>query len=834
MDHVYRVWPYEAREGEKCVQSEDQESGEGGEEFGAASFATSVSSLSSLSDSEEEGEECLTLSLVSSVPSLSVQIADLQSPDDLPSDEDQREPESTAHLSARPAAPEEEEEEELLDYEEEMALQLPQEEYLDMGWDRQLPEWVGRVEDFFLLQEAREGEQCVQSEDQESGEGGEEFGAASPATSVSSLSSLSDSEEEGEECLTLSLSPDDLPSDEDQREPESTAHLSARPAAPEKEKEELLDYEEEMALQLPQEEYLDMGWDRQLPEWVGRVEDFFLLQEAREGEQCVQSEDQESGEGGEEFGAASPATSVSSLSSLSDSEEEGEECMTLSLVSSVPSLSVQIADLQSPDDLPSDEDQREPESTAHLSARPAAPENGEEELLDYEEEMALQLPQEEYLDMGWDRQLPEWVGRVEDFFLLQEAREGEQCVQSEDQESGEGGEEFGAASPATSVSSLSSLSDSEEEGEECLTLSLVSSVPSLSVQIADLQSPDDLPSDEDQREPESTAHLSARPAAPENGEEELLDYEEEMALQLPQEEYLDMGWDRQLPEWVGRVEDFFLLQEAREGEQCVQSEDQESGEGGEEFGAASPSTSVSSLSSLSDSEEEGEECLTLSLVSSVPSLSVQIADLQSPDDLPSDEDQREPESTAHLSARPAAPEEEEEELLDYEEEMALQLSQEEYLDMGWDRQLPEWIGRVEDFFLLQEAREGEQCVQSEDQESGEGGEEFGAASPATSVSSLASLSDSEEEGEECLTLSLVSSVPSLSVQIADLQSPDDLPSDEDQREPESTAHLSARPAAPEEEEEELLDYEEEMALQLPQKEYLDMGWDRQLPEWVGR
>ncbi|KAL8611525.1 hypothetical protein ACOMHN_014580 [Nucella lapillus] len=143
--------------------------------------------------------------------------------------------------------------------------------------------------------------------------------------------------------------------------------------------------------------------------------------------------------------------------------------------------------------------------------------------------------------------------RVEDFFLLQEAREGEQCVQSEDQESGEGGEEFGAASPATSVSSLSSLSDSEEEGEECLTLSLVSSVPSLSVQIADLQSPDDLPSDEDQREPESTAHLSARPAAPEEEEEEeLLDYEEEMALQLPQEEYLDMGWDRQLPEWVGR------------------------------------------------------------------------------------------------------------------------------------------------------------------------------------------------------------------------------------------------------------------------------------------
>ncbi|KAL8611518.1 hypothetical protein ACOMHN_014573 [Nucella lapillus] len=565
-----------------------------------------------------------------------------------------------------------------------------------------------------------------------------------------------------------------------------------------------------------------------------RVEDFFLLQEAREGEQCVQSEDQESGEGGEEFGAASPATSVSSLSSLSDSEEEGEECLTLSLVSSVPSLSVQIADLQSPDDLPSDEDQREPESTAHLSARPAAPEEEEEELLDYEEEMALQLPQEEYLDMGWDRQLPEWVGRVEDFFLLQEAREGEQCVQSEDQESGEGGEEFGAASPATSVSSLSSLSDSEEEGEECLTLSLVSSVPSLSVQIADLQSPDDLPSDEDQREPESTAHLSARPAAPEEEEEELLDYEEEMALQLPQEEYLDMGWDRQLPEWVGRVEDFFLLQEAREGEQCVQSEDQESGEGGEEFGAASPATSVSSLSSLSDSEEEGEECLTLSLVSSVPSLSVQIADLQSPDDLPSDEDQREPESTAHLSARPAAPEEEEEELLDYEEEMALQLPQEEYLDMGWDRQLPEWVGRVEDFFLLQEAREGEQCVQSEDQESGEGGEEFGAASPATSVSSLSSLSDSEEEGEECLTPSLVSSVPSLSVQIADLQSPDDLPSDEDQREPESTAHLSARPAAPEEEEEELLDYEEEMALQLPQEEYLDMGWDRQLPEWVGR
>ncbi|KAL8611517.1 hypothetical protein ACOMHN_014572 [Nucella lapillus] len=143
--------------------------------------------------------------------------------------------------------------------------------------------------------------------------------------------------------------------------------------------------------------------------------------------------------------------------------------------------------------------------------------------------------------------------RVEDFFLLQEAREGEQCVQSEDQESEEGGEEFGAASPATSVSSLSSLSDSEEEGEECLTLSLVSSVPSLSVQIADLQSPDDLPSDEDQREPESTAHLSARPAAPEEEEEEeLLDYEEEMALQLPQEEYLDMGWDRQLPEWVGR------------------------------------------------------------------------------------------------------------------------------------------------------------------------------------------------------------------------------------------------------------------------------------------
>ncbi|KAL8611521.1 hypothetical protein ACOMHN_014576 [Nucella lapillus] len=746
----------EAREGEQCVQSEDQESGEGGEEFGAASPATSVSSLSSLSDSEEEGEECLTLSLVSSVPSLSVQIADLQSPDDLPSDEDQREPESTAHLSARPAAPEEEEEE-LLDYEEEMALQLPQEEYLDMGWDRQLPEWVGRVEDFFLLQEAREGEQCVQSEDQESGEGGEEFGAASPATSVSSLSSLSDSEEEGEECLTLSLvssvpslsvqiadlqSPDDLPSDEDQREPESTAHLSARPAAPEEEEEELLDYEEEMALQLPQEEYLDMGWDRQLPE----VEDFFLLQEAREGEQCVQSEDQESGEGGEEFGAASPATSVSSLSSLSDSEEEGEECLTPSLVSSVPSLSVQIADLQSPDDLPSDEDQREPESTAHLSARPAAPEEEEEELLDYEEEMALQLPQEEYLDMGWDRQLPEWVGRVEDFFLLQEAREGEQCVQSEDQESGEGGEEFGAASPATSVSSLSSLSDSEEEGEECLTLSL----------------------------------------------------------------------------------------EAREGEQCVQSEDQESGEGGEEFGAASPATSVSSLSSLSDSEEEGEECLTLSLVSSVSSLSVQIADLQSPDDLPSDEDQREPESTAHLSARPAAPEEEEEELLDYEEEMALQLPQEEYLDIGWDRQLHEWVGRVEDFFLLQEAREGEQCVQSEDQESEEGGEEFGAASPATSVSSLSSLSDSEEEGEVCLTLSLVSSVPSLSVQIADLQSPDDLPSDEDQREPESTAHLSARPAAPEEEEEELLDYEEEMALQLPQEEYLDMGWDRQLPEWVGR
>ncbi|KAL8611523.1 hypothetical protein ACOMHN_014578 [Nucella lapillus] len=403
-----------------------------------------------------------------------------------------------------------------------------------------------------------------------------------------------------------------------------------------------------------------------------RVGDFFLLQEAREGEQCVQSEDQESGEGREEFGAASPATSVSSLSSLSDSEEEGEECLTLSLVSSVPSLSVQIADLQSPDDLPSDEDQREPESTAHLSARPAAPEEEEEELLDYEEEMALQLPQEEYLDIGWDRQLPEWVGRVEDFFLLQEAREGEQCVQSEDQESGEGGEEFGAASPATSVSSLSSLSDSEEEGEECMTLSLVSSVPSLSVQIADLQSPDDLPSDEDQREPESTAHLSARPAAPEE-EEELLDYEEEMALQLPQEEYLDMGWDRQLPEWVGRVEDFFLLQEAREGEQCVQSEDQESGEGGEEFGAASPATSVSSLSSLSDSEEEGEECLTLSLVSSVPSLSVQIADLQSPDDLPSDEDQREPESTAHLSARPAAPEEEEEELLDYEEEMALQV-----------------------------------------------------------------------------------------------------------------------------------------------------------------
>ncbi|KAL8560392.1 hypothetical protein ACOMHN_006123 [Nucella lapillus] len=120
--------------------------------------------------------------------------------------------------------------------------------------------------------------------------------------------------------------------------------------------------------------------------------------EAREGEQFVQSEGQESGEGGEEFWAPSPATSVSSLSSLSDSEEEGEEFMTSFIVSSVSSPSVQVADLQSPGDLPG-----EPESTADSSARPAAPE--EEDLLDYEEEMALQLPQEECLDMGWDWQV---------------------------------------------------------------------------------------------------------------------------------------------------------------------------------------------------------------------------------------------------------------------------------------------------------------------------------------------------------------------------------------------------------------------------------------------
>ncbi|KAL8581514.1 hypothetical protein ACOMHN_042907 [Nucella lapillus] len=53
------------------------------------------------------------------------------------------------------------------------------------------------------------------------------------------------------------------------------------------------------------------------PQRECRADGFFLLQEAREGEQFVQSEDQESGEGGEEFWGPSP---VSYLSFLSDEE----------------------------------------------------------------------------------------------------------------------------------------------------------------------------------------------------------------------------------------------------------------------------------------------------------------------------------------------------------------------------------------------------------------------------------------------------------------------------------------------------------------------------------